>query len=233
VKKAFSSAAASILLAMAGAAPAAADSRVEATLCAESMGVNIGFFMVFDFKDADVLSGPPAEVVELPSPGESVQPWVSFDRGDLTVHLGGGKSLVFGRYFHDGLGFGNDRRPAIFFRRTGEGEKAVGLAGGLIVTTENGRGRRIGETRNMKVNAPDGERTLRAHRLAAGDGRWIVQIGESVCAVGEDGDLTPLCHAGWRRIETPDGRTLVIVMTRGLEKGSPWTGRFEGRLYRD
>jgi len=197
------------------------------------MGVNVGFFMVFDFKETDVLAGPPAETVELSSPGESVQPWVSFDRGDLVVNLEGGKFLVFGRYFHDSVGTGNDRRPAIFFRRTGEGERAVGLAGGLIVTTENGRGRRIGETRNMKVNVPEGERTLRAHRLAAGDGRWIVQIGERVYAVGEEGDLAPLCLAGWRKIVTPDGRTLVIVMTRGLEKGSPWTGRFEGKLYRD
>ena len=209
------------------------DFRPEVALCAESAGANPTIHFVFDFKDTGILCAPPSEVVTLASPSEGIMPWVGFNQGDFVVNLQAGKSIVFGKYFYETVFAGKDERTATFFQRVGEGEKAIGLIGGSILTLENRKSRRIGETQMMKVLAPDGERSLRAHRLLNGSGRWLVRIAERIYSVGEDGELTLEGYAGWRKITTPDGRTLVLVMTKAAARGSYWAGRFEGKLYRD
>lgn len=226
-------AAISLLVAACSVIGGARDARPEVTLCADSSGMNTELFMIFDLKDSGILSAPTSEIVTLSTPSVSINPWTGFSRGDFFISIDEGRGMVYGSYSFVNVTVEGEERSIGVFKRAGTGEKAIGQVKESIVVSDGKATVKIGDVRFMNVKTAEGERSVRAQKLSSGSGQWLVQLGDKILSVDAHGALTQVGYADWRKINTAEGKPLVIIMTKGMKKGAVWTGRFDGKLYRD
>jgi hypothetical protein len=163
----------------------------------------------------------------------SINPWTGFSQGDFFISIDEGKGMVYGSYsFVNVMAEGGERTITVF-KRAGTGENGIGQVKGDIVVSDGKAATKIGDVQYMNVKTADGERSVRAHRLPSGSGQWLIQLGDKILSVDARGALKQVGYADWRKINTAEGNPLVIIMTKGMKKGAVWTGRFDGKLYRD
>ena len=70
-------------------------------------------------------------------------------------------------------------------------------------------------------------------RLKGGNQKWLTNMGNQLMQLESTGRLTQIGWVGWRKIVTPEGKHLAIIMTKSMTKDAKWAGRYDGKLYQD
>jgi hypothetical protein len=206
----------------------------EVALCGAFAGNGATLFMIFDPAGTALLADKPAEVVTLRAPSVEFNPWTAFSaQGDFLVLLDerqvNPEAAAYGSY-HYGI-LGGESTP-IFVRR-GAGEFGFASADGHIWREKGGATEQIGESVQQVVVAPDGEKRYARTTRLRGSQAWLTEWGGKIMQVEAEGKLRQVGCVGWRRVTTPEGRSLGILMTKGMATNGRWAGRYEGKLYRD
>ncbi len=206
----------------------------EVALCGAFAGSGATLFMIFDPAGTALLADKPAEVVTLRASSVEFNPWNAFSgKGDFLVLLDdrqvNPEAEVYGSY-HYGI-LGGESTP-IFVRR-GVGEFGFASADGHIWREKGGATEQIGESVQQVVVAPDGEKRYARTTRLRGSQAWLTELGGKIMQVEAGGTLRQVGWAGWRRVTTPEGRSLGVLMTKGMAANGRWAGRYEGKLYRD
>jgi hypothetical protein len=210
--------------------------RPEATFyCTDA--AQVGLDMIFDLDDAGRLCDKPSRTVVLGTPSESENPWTFFLEGGFYLALDGQDSMKYGSYYFAKVASGSAERTIGVFRRTGDGERSLGNPAGegaIFSVGADGKSVQVGERRFMDVTTPDGgARTITACRFVDPATPWAAALGDKVYSIDGKKAMTQKGWIGWRRIVAPDGRKLVILMTKGMDAKARWAGRFDGVLYED
>jgi hypothetical protein len=215
--------------------------NIQVTFYAEDRG-GVGLHVIIDPNNTGILCEPEKEIIILKTPSETINPWTFFEGGNFYVATDDKNHMVYGSYqFVEVISDGVERIIAAF-KRKGPSEKWIGSAAGdgnIFTINENGESILIGQYQFMEIKIPGeekdtfSERTVTATRMANQNSAWITCLGDKIFKIQEDGNITQIGWFGWRKIKTPGGSTLVILMTKGIEDNSKWAGQYNGRIYQD
>lgn len=212
--------------------------RPEVALCIRESGMETELFMIFDLSGSAMLGDKPTEVVILNTPSVEFNPWTFFTREhDFNISLDEKDNktteyTTYGSYHFERI---KDLGAAVFVRR-GIGEKGFGtsVVGGEIWRIDGKKKEQIGKAYYKDVVTPDGEaRTLLIKRLQGDEQKGITDIGGKIMQVEADGKMTQVGWVSWRKITTPQGTHLGILMTKSMASDAKWAGRYDGKLYQD
>jgi hypothetical protein len=206
------------------------------TFYAESAS-GVSLEIIFDLDNKGRLCDKPSKTVVLKTPGESDNPWIYFLDGSFYLALGDKQGMEYGSYFYTDIVVDKVERTIAVFARKGAGEKTIGSLGGegTIFSMEGKNiSTQIGECQFSEITTPAGEkRTVRVSRFINPVSPWAVALGDKIYQVEKNGKLVQKGWIEWRKIATPEGEALVILMTKGMDKNSRWAGRYDGILYVD
>lgn len=224
-----------IFLSLSACQAGAQEKRPEVTMYAEQ-GVQMSLYLIFDLENQGRLCDKPSKTVYLESLSESENPWTYFLQGLFYISLEEKKGMDFGSYFFTNVKSGDVERTISAFRRKGAGEKAFGsVAGnGTLFIIEEETHKQIGEYQFMEVSTPDGEQIkTRVTHFINPVTAWIAALGDKIYQVGNNGKLIQKGWIEWRKLTNPEGDSLVILMTKGMDKNDRWAGRYDDVLYID
>ena len=201
-------------------------------------GMNVELHMVFDVTGSNLLGEKPEEVVTLSAPSQELNPWTLFSHGSLVVVLElkdseVTESTVYGGYIYENVKTSDGEQRIVVFQRQGAGEKAFGSDQGKIWRIAGKDQSLIGEQSWQDVIAPDGKRSVLTTRLKGENQKLTVDMGGKIMQVETGGTLTQVGCVAWRKITTPQGKHLGILMTKSMDKDATWGGRYDGKLYQD
>jgi hypothetical protein len=218
------------------AAAHAQNTRPEVTWCAEQL-TDLNLNLLFDLENKGRLCSPPAKTVVLPRPSVGVNPSTFFYKGGFYVAFDKNNSTKYGSYHFEKVHSNGYQLTIALFQRAGSGERAFGgisSDGKVFVQDDKGEPVVIGQSALMQVTTPEGEkRTAQVSRFIKPDTPWSVALGNGIFQANDDGTLAQKGWVGWRKITTPEGKWLVILMTKGMDRSAKWAGRYDGVLYMD
>jgi hypothetical protein len=210
--------------------------RPEVTFYAEDrMGISLN--VVFDPSNSGRLCEKAKETVFLKTPSDSVKPWTFLNYGKFNIVIDDKHNIEYGYYQFVKVISKDVERIIAAFERKGKGEKWIGAAAGdgnLFTFDEKGKSIIIGQCQYMKIKSPVSKDSLTviATRMVNPNAPWITYLGNKIFSIEKDG-LTQIGWFDWRKIVTHEGTTLVILMTKGVDKDAKWAGRYDGKLYKD
>jgi len=193
-----------------------------------------GLHIIFDLENSGQLYSPTNETIKLETPSQPINPWTTFIKDSFYVAIDEeGKNVVeFGKIeYHTVEGF-----RLFTFKRNGAGEKPIGcdVKGKIWAVNSSGTPEPIAERAYRDVIDGSGEKVrVLMHRLLSSAGKWIGDMGGQIVEEQEDGKVNQIGWCQWRVITLSDGKITTILMTRGMESGSKWSGRYQGVLYQD
>ena len=208
-------------------------------MCSNSSGVDNTVYMIFDTSGSGLLCDKINEPVVLKTPSEEIKPWTYFSKGEFGIVLGEKEGAVtesttYGSYRFEVVKSKSGERSAAVFARKGAGEKAFGSVEGEIWRVDGSKQERIGEEAFMEVVTPDGKKhTGRMIRLRGEGQKWTRDMGGRIMQREADGKVAQAGWVSWRKVTTPEGNHLAILMTKSMDKEAKWAGRYDGKLYED
>ncbi|MBZ5621728.1 MAG: hypothetical protein LAQ69_23820 [Acidobacteriia bacterium] len=200
--------------------------------------MNVELHMVFDVTGSNLLGEKSDQIVTLSAPSQELNPWTYFRDGGFGVVVEEKDNVVtestaYGQYRYEDVKTSAGERRIVVFERQGTGENAFGSAEGQIWRIGGKDQSPIGEQSWQDVIAPDEKRRVLVTRLKGESQKWTVDMGEKIMQVETGGTLTQVGCVAWRKITTPQGKHLGILMTKSMGKDATWGGRYDGKLYQD
>jgi hypothetical protein len=198
--------------------------NIQITFYAEERG-GVSLYVIIDANNTGTLYEPAGETVVLKTPSETINPWTFFEGGNFYVIDDDKKNMVYGCYQFVKVVSNGVERIISAFKRKGPTEKWIGSAAGdgnIFTINEKGESILIAHYQFMKIKVPGdekdsfSERTVTATRMVNQYSAWTTCLGDKIF-----------------KIQTPEGTTLVILMTKGTENNSKWAGQYNGRIYQD
>jgi hypothetical protein len=207
-------------------------SRPRVSLCGERAGLGASTFMIFDLDGAILPAEKGAVTVVLTAPSEALQAGTAtLPAGDFIVAppAQGDAAPKATTYGSTGYSTVDGFRAPVFFLRGDEQLGCTKVPSGLWLTGSAGS-TRIGEVGYPGVVGPDGIQ-MRMHRLGGSSGKWTAGLGDKVMQLEPDGKLAQVGWVGWRRVTTPQGEPVILLMTKSMAKDDVWAGRYDGKWY--
>jgi hypothetical protein len=203
------------------------DETPQAVMFAMQSGT--GFSLEFIFDTSNKLMNNSLEVEELTEPSKSINPWNAFVSGEFHVINENDDSTIYGNYYFSSVVHDNTERIIYVFRCLGD-NKAYGSASGHIYSVADNEQNLVGQCEYRNITVEEEELTLTVTHLM--DEKWMFVYGDKIFEISEDGSISQSGWIGWRTFTNSDGEELIILMTKGMDEGSKWSGHYNGKLYR-
>jgi hypothetical protein len=210
----------------------------EVNLFAVRSGGGVELYMIFDLKGSGILCDQPTKTEILKIPSESINPWTFFNQGDFGIVVSQENNnvtnhTIYGSYFYTNEGLGSNKLRTPVFNRKGCGNKSIGSEDSDIYLVNGESNQKIGEMAYMEYINSEGEKRRDLFTRFSETSQWLIQLGDKIFEKEENGSLTQVGYVDWRKITPSVGKQMVILMTKGMDKNSKWSGSYDGKLYKD